>query len=192
GSATDAVYLTLRQDRLLHIPSFTLAAEFGATAYTILPDESLSANQRVSGKLTPVVACGDTRYIAANGVLRRISGSGSGGFSPVTLAAAECDAFTLSSETVSEPLFVQPRGRDEIYVVRDGQLRHVQSGSDLVGLNGTRPLTVLSWSTDTAQAVGIGSGYLPEGSFVQFQGKDEIYRFTGERLHHVRSATTLI
>ncbi|MFE2771613.1 hypothetical protein [Microbacterium resistens] len=114
------------------------------------------------------------------------------GITPTRLTAAECGTFRKSRTTLTGPLFVQPKGWTQIYMIGGGKLRHVQSIEDLRTLNGNRALTVLAWAPDTARWLGFGSSVLPEKSFVRFEGRDEIYRYTGGALHHVRSVETLI
>ncbi|KJL28411.1 hypothetical protein RS83_03482 [Microbacterium oxydans] len=190
-AAENRVYLTLPQDRLAYIPSFGLASEFGATTFTTTPNGTLDAHQRVPGTLSPVIQCGQTRYLAAGGSLSRITGSDLGGITPLVVNEAECGAFPIASSTVSAPFFVQPRGKGEVYTIAAGKLRYVRTPADLNALNGNRPLQVLTWAPETASWFGIGAEYVPEGAFVQFQGRPEVYRFTQGSLHHVRGGTTL-
>lgn len=188
----DPILLTLARDRLVHVPSLALAAEFGPTTYTTVPDGSLAGNARAAEPLSPIIQCGDVRYIAASGTLYRVTGNDLGGITPLVVRADECAAFAMSETTVSGPLFVQPRGAGEVYVISGGELRHVQTSADLTALNGNRPLQILSWSAETVAWMGIGAAYVPEGAFLQFQGRNEIFRFTKGALHHVRSAGTLL
>ncbi|MCT1395305.1 hypothetical protein M4D51_06155 [Microbacterium sp. p3-SID338] len=190
-AAENRVYLTLPQDRLAYVPSFGLASEFGASTFTTVPNGALDAHQRVPGGLSPVIQCGQTRYLAAAGSLHRITGSDLGGMVPFVVAEAECSAFRIASDTVSAPFFVQPRGTGEVYVIASGALRYVRTPADLTALNGSRPLALLSWAPETTSWFGVGAEYVPEGAFVNFQGRPEVYRYTQGALHHVRSAATL-
>lgn len=186
------VYLTLLRDRLVHVPSLALASEFGPSTYTNVPDTALDANPRASGILSLIIQCGNASYLAASGTLYRVTGSDLGGITPLKVNADECGAFTMSSSTVSAPFFVQPRGAAEVYTISAGQLKHVQTTSDLVALNGNRALQILPWAPATASWFGIGGAYVPENAFVQFQGRNEIFQYYRGALHHVRSATTLL
>jgi hypothetical protein len=186
------VYLTLLGDRLLRIPSTALAGEFGATSLTVVPSSSVAANTKVGSTLTPVVSCGNSTLIAAGGKLYPVSGTQFGGIKTTMLGSGECGAMPRAKTTVSAPLFLQPQGAAEIYFVSGGTLRHVQSPADLVALNGSRPLQVLPWSQATVKWFGTGAAYLPEKSFVRFDGRAEIYRYYNGTLHHVRSIKTLL
>lgn len=192
STTADEVYLTLLGDRLLHIPSFALAAEFGATSLTTVPPTSIATNPRVGSVLAPVVTCGTTSMIAAAGKLYPVSGPQVGDVKPTVLGAGECGAMPRGAATVSAPLFIQPEGGEQIYLVSESKLRHVMSPADLLALNGPRPLQVLTWSQATAGWFGKGPAYLPEYSFVRFTGRDEIYRYYLGTLHHVRSIKTLL
>lgn len=189
--AENRVHLVLPQGRLAYIPSFELASEFGAGTYVTVPDGALDANPRASGSLAPVVQCGDVRYLVSNGSLQRIQGADAGGITPLMLTAAECSAFRVSSTTVSAPFFVQPQGRGEVYTIAGARLRYVRTPQDLAGLNGSRPLQLQTWSTGTVAWFGIGAEYVPEGAFLTFQGRGEVYQYSQGVIHHVRSATTL-
>lgn len=186
------IYLTLLGDRLIHIPSTALAGEFGATGLTVVPRSSVAANSKVGSTLTPVVVCGNSTLIAAGGKVYPVSGTQFGNIKPTKLGSGECGAMPRAKTTVSVPLFVQPQGAPEIYVISGGTLRHVQSPADLLALNGSRPLQVLPWSRGTVQWFGIGPAFLPSNSFVRFTGRAEIYRYENGLLRHVRSIKTLL
>lgn len=186
------IFLTLLGDRLLHVPSTALAGEFGATSLTVVPRSSVAANPKVGSTLTPIVSCGSTNLLGAGGKAYPVSGTQFGGIKPIKLGAGECGAMPRANTTVSAPLFVQPQGAPEIYVVSDGTLRHVQSPAALLDLNGSRPLTVLPWSPATVRWFGTGAANLPDKSFVRFTGRDEIYRYENGVLRHVRSIKTLL
>ena len=192
AAGTQDVFLTLLGDRLLRVPSTALAREFGAAGITVVPSSSVAANTRVGSTLTPVVSCGSSTLIAAGGKLHPVSGTQYGGIKPTTLGSGECGAMPRSKTTVSAPLFIQPQGAPEIYVVSGGTLRHVPSPADLLALNGSRPLKVLPWSPATVEWFGTGAANLPEKSFVRFTGREEIYRYENGTLRHVRSIKTLL
>lgn len=185
-------YLTLLGDRLLRVPNTALAGEFGATSLTVVPSSSVAANPKTGLTLTPVVVCGNSTLIAAGGKVYPVSGSQFGGIKATKLGSGECGAMPRAKATVSAPLFIQPQGAPEIYVVSGGTLRHVPTPADLLALNGSRPLQVLPWSQATVQWLGTGPASLPANSFVRFNGRPEIYRYENGVLRHVRSIKTLL
>ncbi len=192
AAGSQDVFLTLLGDRLLRVPSTALAREFGSGSITVVPSSSVAANSRVGSTLTPIVSCGNSTLIAAGGKLYPVSGTKYGGIKPTKLGSGECGAMPRAKTTVSAPLFIQPQGAPEIYVVDGGTLRHVPTPAALLALNGSRPLTVLPWSPTTAQWFGTGAANLAEKSFVRFTGRDEIYRYENGVLRHVRSIKTLL
>ncbi|MFE1665583.1 hypothetical protein [Microbacterium sp. P02] len=191
AASSGDVYLTTPTSSIVHIPSFALAAEFGATRYAIVPDSVLAKSVRTASSLAPVVACGDALYVAAGGTARPFSGD-VGGTTPTALGAADCGALPVAGTTLGGPVFVQPIGRSEVYVVQNAQLRHIRSFDQLMALNAGRPLTILRWSIDTATWLGIGAPLLAEGALVQFTGTPEVYRFSAGTLQHVTRFDTLI
>ncbi len=192
GATSGDVYLTLPSNSLLHIPSFALAAEFGATRYSILPDASLSANPKANGTLTPIVLCGGTAYVASAGSLSAVQGTNYGGITPLSLSAQDCAAFKTTTRVYSSPILVQTPGKPEIYALDGGQLRHIRTQAILQQINGSRPMQIASWSAETVKAVGVGAPYLEEGAFVQFTGLGEVYRYVSGELRHVRDYATLL
>ncbi len=192
AASSGDVLLTTPSDPLIHIPSFALAAEFGATRYAIVPAAALAHSAVAPATLTPVVTCGTQTYLAANGTLSPISGTDVGGLASSVLDASQCASWSTSSTVVSAPFFVQPKGKGEVYVVEDGVLRHVRTYAQLTALNGARPLTILTWSSDTAAWVGVGAPLLTDGSVVQFVGAPEVYQFTAGELHHVQTYAALL
>ncbi|OAN41275.1 hypothetical protein A4X16_11385 [Microbacterium sp. H83] len=191
AASSGDVQLALPSGSLLRIPSFALAAEFGATTYAILPDASLAANPRLSGSLSPMVQCGTTTYIAAAGRLTAVTGTALGGVTPVKLSAEECGGFTVSSSTLASPLFFQVAGSPEVYTLDGGKLRHVRSYALLQELNGSRPLSLVAWSRATVNDLLTGP-YLEDGVFVSFTGQSEVYQHTAGQLRHVPDYATLL
>lgn len=185
----DAVRLAIDEFRLVHVPSFGLARDAGAGAYEVLPAGTISRNPVVSGSLSPFLTCGSTSFVVSGGSLVQLSG-GSGGVTALALPGDGCGAFTRSG-SVAAPVFVQTPGRSEVYVVEQGALHHVRSYEQLVRLNGSRPLTLLSWSGETVAGVGVGGPYLA-GTFVQFAGDASVYRGDGRQLQHVTSFEALL
>ncbi len=191
-ASTGDVYLLLGSNTLLHIPSFALAAEFGATRYVILPDASVSGTPRANGSLTPIVQCGAATKIAAGGKIHAVNGGDFGGIVPTKLSTQDCSAFSSSTSTYATPLFLQATGQPEVYAIGGGKLKHVRSYAQLQTLNGSRPLSIISWSRATTTELGIGSPYLGDKEFVRFAGQGEVYQYTGGELRHVREYSTLL
>ncbi|MGN7189003.1 hypothetical protein [Microbacterium enclense] len=193
GVSSGDVLLATRRGELLHIPSFGLAAEFGATSYSVVPDAALARSSVSRTSLTPVVVCGGETLIASGGTLYPLTGLAATGLKSSTPSADQCSTWSrISSTRVSDPVFVQPVGTGDVFVVQQGRLRHVRSYGELMSLNGSRPLNLLGWTGDTAGWVGYGAPLLADGSIVQFGGKGEVYRFSGGELHHVQSYATLL
>jgi hypothetical protein len=177
---------------LVHIPSFALAADLGATRYQVLPDAALAGRVVAPSKLSPFLTCGSDALVAGGGGARALTGGLPAGVTPASLSAADCAAIPRIPGTVAAPVFVQPVGAPEVYVIDGGKLRHIRAYATLTALNGARPLTILRWSQDAVAMFGIGAPILAEGAFVQFVGKSEVYRVEGSQLRHVQSMATLI
>lgn len=189
GASSGDVLLTTPTGTVVHVPSFALAAEFGAVTYTVVADALLARSTRASSSLGPIVRCGDVDLIAADGTLRPVSGDTTG-LARTNLTEAECAAFTRGS-AVAAPLFIQAKNGTDVHAVVGGKLRHVREYATLMSLNGSRSLTVLRWSAETMSWQGIGGPVLNEGEFVQFAGSGEVYRWTEGSLHHITDLPTL-
>lgn len=159
ASAAD-VYLTTATATIVHIPSFALAADFGATRFAIVPDAALARSVRADADLGPLVRCEGAALIWDGGRLRPVSGNELGGVQAATLTKAECASLPARSTmpTLSAPLLVQdPDGA--VYYLDRGTARHVLQYADLVALNGARSLQIAQWTAAGIQAVGIGADY---------------------------------
>jgi len=191
GSSSGDVYLTTPTATLVHIPSFALAAEFGATRYVIVPDAQLTRSTLSRPSLSPVISCDGATFFAAGGAIHPMSVNQTG-INVRALSAAECAAIPRGGRDASSPTFIQPRGAAEVYAVTDGVLRHVRTFAQLAAMNGARPLTILSWSQETAAWAGISAPLLADGSFVQFAGRPEIYLVERGQLRHIQQRETLL
>ncbi|QEW00631.1 hypothetical protein F6J84_11340 [Microbacterium caowuchunii] len=191
GASSGDVLLVTPTEPLIHIPSFELAAEFGATTYRVVPDEALARNTVAPSSLTLGVTCGSKRYLAVGGTLMPV-GADTGGLASTALSDAQCAAWRTSASTMTAPLFVQPQGSGDVFTVEGGKLRHVRTYEQLMSLNGPRPLALIRWSRGTADFIGRGAPLLAEKSVVQFRGTPEVYQFSGGQLHHVQSYATLV
>lgn len=193
GATSNDVMLTTPTSTLVHIPSFDLAKEFGATHYSVVPDEALSRHSRAGTKLAPFITCGATTFIGAGGYRHAVSGIDLGGLAATAITPADCDAIPRATTGgVSSPFFLQPVGRGDVYVLEAGKLRHVRAYSQLMILNGNRPLTILRWSPGTVEWLGVAAPLFADGTLVQFAGTPDVYRSTLSQLHHVQSMKTLL
>ncbi|MDQ0647760.1 hypothetical protein QFZ53_001956 [Microbacterium natoriense] len=187
------VYLTLPTGALVWVPDLSLAAELGATRMVMVSDAAVQSAARRPGALSPVVACGATRYLAAAGALNPLSGTESGGFTATSLTADDCAWMPISSTAYAGPLFIQPKGTSDVFLLENAKLRHVQDYGTLMKLNGNAPLRVISWSLGTANWVGRDGPVLADGAFVQFAGLGEIYRHRADDvLQHIQDYETLV
>jgi len=193
GTTSPDVFLTTPTATIVHVPSFGLAGDFGATRSAIVSDDALARSAPTPTQLTPIISCAGALRILDGTSLRPLSGTDTGGVIPTSLQKGDCDSLPAVSAgpAVSAPLFVQSPAGD-VYVLDGGAARHVLRTADLVSLNGNRSLQIVNWSASALQAVGIGSPSVADGSFVSFQGKPEVYRFSGGSLHHVRAYSTLL
>lgn len=187
-----SVYLTLADGGLLHIPSFGLAADAGRRDYVVVPDGTLASSPVREGTLSPFLRCGTTVYLVAGGTLRPVTGTGTGGLTPLQLPEAACADMPRSSSTVAAPFLVQVPGRGEVYVLEAQQLHHVRSYDRLLQLSGGAAPRFVSWSSETANGVGVGAPELAAGSYVQFSGEAEVYQGDGRQIRHVTSYDALV
>lgn len=191
GRGSGDVLLTTPTATVVRVPSFALAAEFGATRYAVVDDALLARSKRASSSLSPSVSCGGRAFVAANGALHPLSGN-SAGLGGLSLPAESCAAIPRSTIGVASPLFIQPRGEGDVYLAEAGKLRYVPTYAQLSALNGSRALTLLSWSRETVRAQGLGMPVLAAGSFVQFADSPEVHRFVDGRLRLVVDFDTLL
>ncbi|WCM56354.1 hypothetical protein [Microbacterium sp. EF45047] len=187
------VYLALSSGALVWVPNLSLAAEAGATRMVMVPPSAIHSAPLRTGALSPVVACGSTRYLASSGRLDPISGTDTTGFIPAQLTAEDCGWLPRTTSTLSGNQFVQQAGRGEVFLLQQGRLRHVQDYARLVELNGNRALHISTWQPATASWVGTAGPVLSNDVFVQFAGQGAVYwHRSGGVLHHVQDYATLV
>lgn len=192
ATGTNDVYLAVGNAGLLHIPSFELAAEGGATTYSVLVSGALADTPVTTGMLNPFVKCDGTTYVAVGGTFRPVSGAGTGGFTPVSLPGNACASLPKSGAAVSAPFLITVPGRAEVYVLEAGQLHHVRNWERLMQLTGNASPQFLSWRPGTATTIGVGGPDLVAGSAVQFAGQPEVYRGDGRTIQHVTTYAALM
>lgn len=190
GSAT-AVWFAVDDTTIVRAPAGT-PGEYGAGGVQVVANGALKASPQLTGNLQPFATCGTATFLAASGRLHPVTGTDFGGMVPTVLPSSACKYFTASGTGVSARFFVQRSGYPQVYVLEAGKLRHVTTYDLLKKLNGSRALTVQTWSPSTASTVGFGAPILAKGAFVQFTGAPEVYYFDGTALRHVRTYETLV
>jgi GH25 family lysozyme M1 (1,4-beta-N-acetylmuramidase) len=192
-SDTSKVYFAVDDHTVVYLPSFDIATDMlGAFGYDRIPNNSLASLTVANGSLAPVVSCGGANYVASGGHLVPLTGTDFGGISATALSVAACNALTKAGAATSAPLFVQPRGTGDVYLVSNRVLRHVVDYSTLVATNGSRSLTILSWGAGTTGTLSIGIPVLATNDLVQFSGTPEVYVYRSGQLHHVLAYQTLL
>jgi hypothetical protein len=187
------VFMAVDDSTLVYLPSFGMESDFnGSTNYDSVPNGTINSLKVLAGSLTPLVSCASSVYIASNGTMIPVTGTNYGGLTPTVLPADACSNFTISGSSVSSPIFVQPRGQGAVYVIANGQLQHVMDWPTLVAMNGNRPVTLVSWSAETAASIPAGPPVLAAGNFVQFSGSPNIYLFQNGQLDLISSYSRLI
>lgn len=184
------VYLVGNADELMHIPSFGLAAEAGATAYRVVPDGTLAGYRKAGASLAPLLQCSTASYLTAGGALIKVDGPVTG-MTAAAMPESICAVLPKAATTVSAPIFVKAPTAAPIYVLEQGRFRHVRDQQRLQELNGSRPLQVLEMSASTVQRIGVGAPILSERALVRFGGPD-IYFVERGQLRYVPDAATLI
>ncbi|MGN8024963.1 hypothetical protein [Microbacterium sp. 22242] len=193
GASSPQVYLRLATGALLYVPNADLAADYGATVYAVVPDSVVAGMPKKSGQLTAVVQCGTTTFLGSQGSLIRLTAGSTTGVPSASLDPADCNDFSLDPTPVTTPLFVSIVGQGEVYLVQNGQLRHVREYSQLLTLNGGQAPQPITWNPGTAQDVGFGGPILPDGSLVQFAGSGEVYRYSvGDTIRWITDYSTLL
>ncbi len=132
---------------------------------------------------------GKLRHVRSYALLQQLNGS-----RPLTLvnwSRATVNDF-LTGPHLEDGVFVKFTGQSEVYQNSAGQLRHVRDYATLLTLNGGRVPSVLELKSDWKSMYKFGSPVLASGTFVQFAGEGEVYRYTDAQLHHVQSYASLV
>ncbi|GAA4198389.1 hypothetical protein GCM10022219_27770 [Microbacterium oryzae] len=153
------VYLPTSDRRLVYLPSWGLADEYGLgrgvdaqVAPTVL------TGYADKGTLGLLATCGTTTYVAAGGTLHPVRTTG--GFPTTTLDGPTCRKLDRSGARVPGRIFVKAAKSDRVYVLDGGRLRHVTTVTAVRRLAGGKWPTILTLSAQTVD-------FLPKGSTVR-------------------------
>lgn len=168
-----------------------MAADAGMTAYEPVANGSFAGYNR-STTLAPLFTCSAQTLVVDGGKLTVVANPGRAGKGPA-LPNSVCAVLPRSGTTFSNPVFIKSKSADPIYSLENGKLRHVQSWQRLLEISGGKSPYTATWSNATISAFAKGAPYLPDGAFVTFAGRGEIYRLrTGNVLQHVQDYPTLL
>ncbi|MFD3443681.1 S1 family peptidase [Microbacteriaceae bacterium 4G12] len=135
-AASPVVYLVDGLDRRVPIDSFALAAEFGATGYSTVPDAVLRSYVAASGSLSLAVTCRSSHYVAGGGSLWTLSARSSFGLRTTALRDSTCAALRTSPQAVAGALFVRNPETGAVYNVTDGRKTYLATMGDIYSRNG--------------------------------------------------------
>lgn len=155
-------YLPMVDGRLVYLPSWSMAAEYGlpTSAYRRVNDQSL-VGYSPSGSLTSFVRCASAVHYAADGRLYRVAGGSEAGFPVVNLDWDACVSVRID-ESPASSVFVAAKGSFDVLMPVNGVYRHVTSPSLLQRLNGGSAARVLAVAPSTAQGFARGEALVSE------------------------------
>ncbi|MFF8188112.1 hypothetical protein ACF044_12745 [Microbacterium sp. NPDC016588] len=142
--------------RVSWIPTAGLAKDLGITLdYRVLPDAQAALQTR-GATLSSWIRCADTVSFGAEGRLWTVSADASRGFTPTDLEAGACAALTRSTGSALGLVAVKVDGAADVFVARNGALRHVTSWGALVALNGGSAPRIFTVSREAVAAMPAG------------------------------------
>ena len=130
-------YLPTWDGRLLYVPNWKLATEMGIVMSRRVSGVSSTElrGYTTQGELSFFVTCDGQRYVAAGGVLHRVTASAATGFATANVGTKLCKVAPIAAGTLNR-VFIQGEGRNEVYVADGGKFRHVTSRARITQLNG--------------------------------------------------------
>jgi hypothetical protein len=159
GSASSPrVYLVTGDSRLIYLPSWAIASEFGlpSVVASTISDAQLAA-YKMDGTLGLFATCASTTYHASRGTLVPVSAAAATGFTVSTLDPATCGLLRLSTAAPLPAVFVQGTGQPEVYLAQNGVYRHVATPAVLLRLGGGTSPVILPLSPATIAVLPMGS-----------------------------------
>lgn len=189
-SGTADVLLTGESAELLHVRNLRTAADWGVTASYVVPAGSIRGWSRTPGWLAPVISCGSTVLVATGGGGTRVTGTTTS-LAPLGVGNSLCPVLETRASSAA-PIFVTTPDNGRAYEIKGGKLDFIATYEDLVARNGSRPLQVLPWSRESADAKGYLTPTLAGGSLVQFTGSGEVYVVRDGRLLYVPTYQQLL
>ncbi len=135
-ATSPVVYLVDGYDRRVPIDSFALAAEFGATGYSTVPDSVLRTYAATDKTLTIAVTCRSAHYLAGGGSLWTLQARTSFGLRATPLRNGTCAALRTSAQPVAGALFVRSEATGAVYNVADGRKTYMATMEDIYSRNG--------------------------------------------------------
>ncbi|MCT9002787.1 hypothetical protein [Microbacterium memoriense] len=169
----DRVWLPVDGGAVLHVPSFGVTDDLGIARSVATITASDLKSWAQAGTLSPVVSCAGKAYLAASGSLYALSDAS--GLSASPTGAAVCGVLKVSKDAAASA-FVQVSGRDEVYALQAGVMRHVTSPSKLVELAGKSP-RVLKVTAGTLARFTVGPALLSvtPGQLVRAAGDSRVW-----------------
>ncbi|WP_166983912.1 hypothetical protein [Paramicrobacterium fandaimingii] len=180
ASDSPHVYFVDGNSERHRLPSWSLAREFGlpagydsVTALTLAPYKN-------AGDLAQFVRCDSKLYIAGSGSLTLVHSGNSAGFDVTDLQSASCSVLEKAG-TISGSIFVRVAGAPEVYLLENGQIRHVVSKSALLSLNGGKMPRLVAVSNETLGSFEQGFPVLGPGNLVKERSGSEVFLVNGDQ-----------
>jgi len=126
-------------DQRVGLPSFGLARDLGvSTDVSWHSQAEVDSIRAITPELTSWVACDGFPYVAAGGVIHRVSAEGSKGFTPTPLAASTCAQLKKDDEPL-QSVFIKGAGAS-VLLAQDGRYRPLATwGALLSAAGGSAP-----------------------------------------------------
>ncbi|QPZ39407.1 hypothetical protein [Paramicrobacterium chengjingii] len=165
------------------LPSWAMARDFGISGgYTETSAMALSA-YTTSGDLSMFVNCGGSLYLTNSGKLTLVKSGSSSGMRTTNLDPLTCDRLPKVG-AFSQSVFVRAHGHPEVYLLEDGDLRHVVSRKALIALNGGTQPTIGLIETGSLASFATGAPILGPATLVKANGSPDVYFVDGSSERH--------
>ena len=134
GAAT--VYFISGPNTKIPITSFSLAAEYGSTGYSVVSDATLGGYTTSASSLGIVATCGTASYVAGGGALYALAGGNTTGLTASVVDAAACSVLPHSGISIATTVFLRSPSTGKIYSISGGTKHFMSTMTAIIALNG--------------------------------------------------------
>lgn len=192
-STASTVYLVDGSSRLVPLAAFSSAADAGfSTTYTTVAPSLLDTYTVAGSRLTNVVVCGSTRYLAADGKLWPLAPSMLSSLPATTLDPQTCAVPPAGPTVLASTILLTPTAGGKIYALdATGRKRFVPSIETAASISAPEPVRLLRVGNHFLGTLQNAGAMLPAGRLVKSSASPTVYLADGfDRLIPISSFST--
>ncbi|PWD52111.1 hypothetical protein C8046_17155 [Serinibacter arcticus] len=151
------VFLATDVNTVIHVDDLAVPAQLGLRSIRTIPAASIASSTRLPGRLSPVVQCSATSFVATGGRLQAVAVTQQRGLPVTPFGAHLCATTPRLAGTAVAPVLLKTAQSADLYYVANGVRQHVRTWAAVLRLTGGAAPTVAVVGSPTLQSVPEGS-----------------------------------